>query len=986
MRRFASLAACVLSAALASTAAAQQRPINGTVVDSGAGAPIGGALVSVRGARLSATTLDNGTFAILNAPAGALTLQVRAIGYRRQDVAVAAGQNTVRVSLVRDVFRIEEIVITGRATGIERRNLANAVATIRAEDLGAVPSSSLEHQLQGRVAGADIQTNGGAPGGGVQVRLRGITSVNADAQPLYVVDGVIVSDVAIPSNQNAVTNAAGGSNPSLEQDVLVNRIADLDPNDIETIEILKGASASAIYGGRASNGVVIITTRRGRVGAPRVNVTQRFGFFDLANSVGTRRFNSVAEVDAAYGAGFASSVGWTPGTYYDPEEALAGRNALSSETNVSVSGGAENTRYFASGVLKNDEGIIANTGFERQGIRLNLDQRIGSRLNASLSSDFLHSTASRGLTNNDNTLTSFYMALAFVPSVVDLSRRPNGSFPSNPLIPSNPLQTAALMRNDENVYRFIGSGRLDLDVRQTATSSLRVSGVGGVDFFTQENDLFFPRELQFEPSDGLAGTALLSNSNSLNYNLDAFGVYTRTPLHGRFTSTTSAGVQYGRRQLDVSRIVGRNLASGATNVDAASSVQVTQNHQLIRNAGYFLQQELLAMNERLLVTLGVRADQSSVNSEADRLFFYPKASVSYRWPQGVAFADELKLRLAYGESGNEPAYGQRFTPLLATNNVGGLPGYVVGGTIAASDLRPERQREFEFGLDATLFEARANIEFSVYQKNISDLLLPRALAPSSGFLTQILNGGSMRTRGVEVALGVIPVRTRALEWFLRSTFSLNRSRITRLDVPAFLAGGFGTSIGAFRIEEGASATQIVGNDTLGGQIVVRKIGDATPDFRMSFNNDLNYGRWNLRFLLDWQSGSEILNLTKLLWDFGQTWPDYAEPIPNSTQTVGSRRLAGFQSVAANYMESASFLKLREIALTYEMPESMAQRLWSRVRTARLSVSARNLLTITPYTGLDPEVSNFGNQAVARNIDVAPFPPSRSLWFTVHLGF
>lgn len=984
--RYACGLAAVLLATSVGSAAAQQRPIAGTVRDSLTGAPLSTIVVAVRGTRITAVTRDNGRYE-LPAVSGAVTLVFRGIGYRPKEVAVRAAAGQVDVALARDIFRLEEIVVTGQATGVVRRNVANAVATVSASDLGAVPTASIEQQLQGKVAGADIQTNSGAPGGGVQVRLRGITSVNADAQPLYVVDGVIVSDVAIPSNQNEVTAASGGSNPALTQDAQVNRIADLDPNDIETIEILKGASASAIYGGRASNGVVIVTTRRGSATAPRINLTQRFGLFALSNELGSRHFRTVGEVDSVYGTGTAAAVGWTAGTFIDLERELAGRKDLSTETDASVSGGTESTRYFVSGAVKNDEGIIPNTGFQRQNLRLNLDQRLGPRLQASVSSDFIHTRAARGLTNNDNSTTSFYMVLPFTPSIQDLGRQPDGTYPNNAFAGSNPIQTANLIRNNEDVYRFIGSGQLRWDLRQTATGSLRAIATGGTDFFTQKNVLFFPPELQFEPQDGLPGTSLLSSSNNLNLNLDGNLVYTYTPVSGRFTATTSAGMQYARRSLDIDRVTSRNLVAGQSNIDAGTSVRVRENQSLIKNVGYFLQEEVLTAQQRLLLTLGIRADQSSLNADPNHLFAYPKASVSYRWPQGIGFASELKLRLAYGESGNEPLYGQRFTPLAATNNLQGLPGLVTAGTTSATDLRPERQREFEAGVDATLFGSRASLELSVYQKNISDLLLQRSLAPSSGFTTEIFNGGSMRTRGVEIGLSLIPIQTAAFQWFMRTTFSANRSVITQLPVPAFLTGGFGTSIGAFRIEEGASATQIVGNDTLAnGSIVVRKIGDANPDFRMSFSNDLTRGRWNLHFLLDWQHGSSILNLTKLLYDFGQVTVDYADPIPGSSQTVGQRRLAGFTKTAANYLESASFLKLREITLTLELPPTLAQSLWGGVRRASLSASGRNLFTITPYTGLDPEVSNFGNQPVARNIDVAPFPPSRSYWFSVNLGF
>jgi hypothetical protein len=311
-------------------------------------------------------------------------------------------------------------------------------------------------------------------------------------------------------------------------------------------------------------------------------------------------------------------------------------------------------------------------------------------------------------------------------------------------------------------------------------------------------------------------------------------------------------------------------------------------------------------------------------------------------------------------------------------------------TTGAIDLRPERQREIEAGIDASLWNGRTGVEFTVYRRSISDLLLSRSLPPSSGFAAEFFNGGKMKVLGLEVGLGLIPIQTTNAAWLFRTTFSTNRSEITSLPVPSFIpagGAGFGTSIGTFRIDSGASATQIVGNDTLpNGSIVVRKVGEANPKFRMSFTNDFTYKSWNLHALFDWQNGGNILNLTRLLHDFGQVTVDYADPIPGETQTVGQKRLAGFQKTAANYVESASFFKLREITLSYELPQSVVRGLWRGARFARFSISGRNLFTSTPYTGLDPEVSNFGNRAVGRNIDVAPFPPSRSFFFSIDLGF
>jgi TonB-linked SusC/RagA family outer membrane protein len=986
----------LLALALSQPLAAQTRTISGTVTDSSGGAPIAGAVITVRGGTGSATSRENGSFVLTQVPAGEATIVVRQIGYRRTEVVVPdASSGPIDVALARDPVRLDEVVVTGQFTGIERRNLPNAVASISAEDLENVPTPSIEQQLQGKLAGADIQTNSGAPGGGVQVRLRGVTSINSAAEPLYVVDGVIMSDVAIPPNSDPVTAARGGSNPEPTQENQVNRIADINPNDIERVEVLKGASASAIYGGRASNGVVIITTKRGTGGRANVNLTQRFGFFAIADKFGSRRFANAAEADAAFGAGTGAAHGCDASScpYFDHEEELAGRSPLSYETLASVSGGDDNTRYFASGIVKHDGGIIEKTGFSREGIRLNLSQRLGSRLNLNVNSNILHTNANRGLTNNDNALTSYYMALAFTPSFVDLSRNPDGTFKPNTFAPSNPLQTAALSDIGEDVWRLISGVSLDWTMLQGERSSLKFTTTGGMDFFAQENRLVFPAELQFEPNDGLPGTSLLTKSDNVNLNLQGGLIHTLTG--SGFTATTSGGVQYARRDLDIDRTIARNLVGGQANVDAATSISKEQQRELIKDLGYFVQEEVLLMDERLLLTAGVRADQSSLNSDSEKLFWYPKGAASYRLPGLLGAGSEFKIRGAYGESGNQPRYGQRFTPISSTSTIGGLPGLVVstGNTTGAPDLRPERLREFEAGFDASLGDGRTNFELTGYQKNVKDLLLQRDLPESSGFARLIFNGGRLRTRGVEAALGLTPIERRNFSWFFRTTFSLSRSTITQLDAPPFEQGGFGAVLGTWKFEEDSSATRIVGSDTLpDGTPIVRRIGDSNPDFRMGFSNNVTVGRFGFSFLLDWQKGSDIMNLTTLLYDLGQVTPDYAEPLPapvqdgtNTYTTVGQLRLGGFGRVANNFREGASFLKLREVTLSYSIPPSALRSLFGSARSARISLSARNLFSIDNYTGVDPEVSNFGNQAIFRNIDVAPFPPSRSFWLSLDLG-
>jgi TonB-dependent starch-binding outer membrane protein SusC len=966
---------------------AQGRTVRGVVNDSASGTPIAGASILLRGTSINAITGPDGRFTLGSVPEAGAVVIVRKFGYRFRNVTIPSGTTEISVALANDPLQLDEVVVTGAATAVERRNLPNAVATVSGEEVAKVSAQSVEHALQGKIAGAVIQTNGGAPGGGVQVRMRGVTSINAASEPLYVVDGVIMSNVAIPSNQNAVTNAAGGSNPALTQDAQVNRVADINPADIETVEVLKGASASAIYGSRASNGVVLITTKRGG-GGRSVRLTQRFGTYQLSNKLGARRFNTLAEAQSVWGA--AAATYFQPGVVYDHEEQLAGHSPLSSETLLDLGGGSEATRYRISGAWKDDGGIIKNTGFERQSLRANLDQGFGDRVHLSVGTNIIRTLASRGLTNNDNATVSFHMTLPFTPSFVNLQQNADGTFRPNPFAASNPLQTAALMTNDEIVWRYLGSAQLSYDAWRSERQDLRFMGTFGTDYFAQKNELLFPAELQFEDDDGQPGTSLLSNSDNLNLNTGVNGVHTFTPATGNWKATTSFGTSFATRDLNTSRIVARNLVGGLDIVNAGTNVQVREIRQRVEDFSLFAQEELLMMGERLLLIAGVNADRSSVNSDDKKMYVYPKLAASYRLGTAVPWTDELKLRAAYGVSGNQPLYGQKFTPLVATQNINGLPTLLTGGVVGSDQLAPERQREVEAGFDLTGRNRRGTLEFTYFQKNVSDLLLQRTLAPSTGFGLEIFNGGKLRTTGVEVGLEALPVVSPDWQWLVRTTYFSNRSTITELPVPTFRTGGFGTSLGAFQIEQGKSSTQIVGNDSLpDGSSVVRKIGDANPDFVMSFGSEVTFKRLRLSGLLDWQKGSHVINLTKFLYDLGQNTEDYADPFTRAngtTTTVGAHRLEAWPKETGVYVEDASFVKLREVTLGFDVPDRLSSRLWSAAHTVRLSLSGRNLFTATDYTGLDPEVSNFGNQNIARNIDVAPFPPSRSFWFGVDITF
>jgi TonB-linked SusC/RagA family outer membrane protein len=1028
---FRSLLVILLVLSSSSTAAwAQQRELTGRVTSSG-GEALPGAIVQLVGARAAALTDATGAFR-LGVPAAEVTLSIQILGYKNRQVRVPVNETTVNVVLEIDALGLEELVVTGRSTELARRNVANAISVVSAGEMMRAPSESMEKVMAGKVTGAIVEQNSGAPGGGIQVKLRGVSTINATAEPLYVIDGVIASNVAIPSNANAITKAAGGSNPSLNQDALVNRIVDINPADIESLQVLKGASAAAIYGSKAANGVIIITTKRGLPGAARFNLTQRLGYFDASHRLGFRewtRDDAVAAFGASASRFFDASGSRLSAT--DNEEELTNRNALSGESILSVSGGSENTRVFLSGLWKNDEGVINNTGFAKHSLRLNLDQRVGSRLNVSLNSNLLHTVASRGLTNNDNSGTSYWMVFPFTPNFVDLRRctatttnplctaedKAAAAFPDNPYERSNPLETAALMQNDEDVWRFVAGGSATFQALGSTRHDLRFVLHGGLDYFAQENELLFPPALQFEPvDDGLAGTSLLTKSDNRNTNLNGTVIYSFTPAGGAFRATSSGGISYEDEDLNSARIVSRNLVAGKPNIDAGTTFELREIRRRVTDVALHAQEEVLLADERLLLSGGISGYKSSANGDHEKFFVYPKLAASFRIPTLTANVDELKLRAAWGQTGNRPLFGQKFTPLRGNRNIEGLAATVPVGTLGDANIEPERQSEIEAGIDAVLSGERVSFEFTGFQKNISNLLLERELAPSSGFVLQVFNGGEMRVRGIEAAVQANAYRSTNLNWISRLTFYADRSEVLSLPVPSFRTGGFGTALGAFQIQEGRSATEIVANivkdcPTVSEQApaagmcrdTVAAVGNASPDFKIAWSNDVTFGRFQLYGHLDWQKGAEIINLTTLLYDFGQNTKDFAED-PQTVRyflgeectddagapcvlTKGQRRINGFGRETRPYIEGASYLKLRELALSYDVPRSLLSGLFgSAVQTMRLNLSGRNLLTITGYSGLDPEVSNFGNQAIARNIDVAPFPPSRSFWLSIDVGF
>jgi hypothetical protein len=671
---------------------------------------------------------------------------------------------------------------------------------------------------------------------------------------------------------------------------------------------------------------------------------------------------------------------------------------------MSVSGGSENTQYYLSGLVQDDQGIANNTGYLKQSLNLTLNQTLGGRARVSASTNVVHSVAARGVTGNDNTSASYISAISFTPNFFSLEPV-NGVFPRNPFTDSNPLETATLSKNNEDVWRVIGSLNLNVDLLNRGPHAVRFVGTAGADYFNQQNRLYFPPNIQLQPFGSTPGTTAVGGGNNLNVNTNLNLTHAFKPESGAFSATTSAGVQYSDRDLNLSQVTGRFLL-GSLDLPYQSAEQaVAGSRQRTKNMGGYLQEEVLLFSDRLSLTGSVRGDRSSNNADVDAYHYYPKAAAAFTFPNSLAFVDQIKLRAAYGASGNEPLYGQKYTP-LSVGRIEGAPNLAINGSIGSATLRPERVTELEGGVDVTLFGQRAQLTATMYRRNITDLLLSRTLASSTGYISETFNGGEMQSTGQEVSLQATVIERGMFSWSTNTTFTRNRTKVTDLPVPEFSAGNsFGNSFGSYRIREGYSPTTVFANNgrdpsnpagCTGSQctLIVEPIGESEPSYQMGFQNDMKMGRFTLGSLFDWSHGGLVVNLTRNYYDSAGTSPDQVQPGatprefgPNCDANClsGDERVYWFDSPNNRpvYVEDASFVKLRELSLSYDIPSAVLGR---RVSSAQLQLSGRNLVTWTPYSGLDPEVSNFGNVAAGRNQDVTPFPPSRTFWLGLNLVF
>lgn len=958
-----------------------QGTIQGVVSDE-TDVPVPGASVVVKGTTNGTISDFDGNYTI-TVDSFPLTLVFSSIGYATKLITVSDAA-TLNMTLAESVTGLDEVVVTGLASSVKRENLANAVATVSAEELvGTTGQTTVDGALYGKVPGLNITSSSGAPGGGFALRLRGISSINGNNQPLIIVDGVYYNNVEIPSGLRFASGANRGNEENSG-----NRLADLDPNDIQNIEILKGSSAAAIYGQRGGAGVILITTKRGQAGKTKISFSQDVGSNTIANPLGMRPWTAdsvESTFNAAERAKYEATIA-ANGRLYDYEDIIYGETGFITDTRLNATGGNEKTKFYIGGGFRDEEGIIKNTGFDRLTLRANIEHKISDVFDFTSSTNFTRSNSSRSFTGNENEGgLSYGYTLAFTRPWNNQFPDDNGNYPNNPNYSGNAIFVRDNALNEDSNNRVVQGMTLNTKILTTERNRVKFVLSGGLDYLANETYVYVPETHQAQIGNQ-GGFIAQGKNNFTQFNGQAIMLWNHDAMDGDLGLTTQAGITYLSQEANLVNSRGALLAAGQTNVDNSVNQEIDQFLSSEEDFGYFGQVEA-NYKDQFIATVGYRLDKSSRNGDPNKFYGFPKASLAVNvanfdfW--NVEAISQLKFRTAYGETGSPANFGATFTSLGASN-IGGAIGQSVEGSKGDPGIEPETSAEFEVGFDLGLFDNKVAFEATYYNKTVNDLILTRALPSSSGFASETTNLGDLVNKGIELALRADVVENENFKWNTGLNWFRNRSEMTRLDVPAFPqpGAGFGLGLGTIFIQEGKPVNQFATNLDLDGDGVTEptQIGVAEPDYQMGWSNNITlFKQFDISFIFQMKVGGDNLNLSKFLTDLGGVTPDLETP-------EGQARLA-IPANGQRFLEPAGYLRLREAAVYYRLPSDIVANVFGEtVEAVKFGISGRNLFLVTDYSSYDPEVSVNGSGGLSTGIEVTPFPSSRQLYFHLNVNF
>tara|TARA_R110001592_G_scaffold76099_2_gene229965 strand:- start:5291 stop:8341 length:3051 start_codon:yes stop_codon:yes gene_type:complete len=1000
---------------LASLFTFAQQKVTGKVTDGSTGSPLPAVSVQLKGTTTGATTDFDGKFTITTNKAEDV-LVFRYLGYKVQEITV--GSNAVlNVKLIEDSNALDEIVVVGYGAR-KKSDITGAVSSVKSEELTAFPVLDAAQALQGRAAGVVVQSNnGGEPGAPVSIKIRGNTSISANSSPLIVVDGFV-----------------GATMPQA--------------NDIQSLEILKDASATAIYGSRGSNGVVLVTTKKGRSGKLSVELNTTYAVQNTANKLDLLNASEFTDYQNQIRANAGNTTPYPQGTSDTDWQDLIYTSGNTANHQVSFSGGSDKMNFYASGNYFKQDGIIVNSGFERATFLSNIDAQVTDKLKVGMNlfgsrgtknGVATQSTGSNGVGAGGDDVIS--LAMRYAPD--QPVRNADGSFNSGNTVGDqvdNPYAVATERVDETKTDNF----RANLYGSYDILESLTFKTTFGLSTTNLTQGTYNPSTLAVTAG-SIGGRASVTNAKKTDVLSENYLTYKREI--GKGSLTLLGGMSYQKTTTEAFSAAGTGFIS-----DSFSFYALDKATGLLQPDSSLSEVEIQSQfgrvnydfDDKYLLTATVRRDGASNFAANNKYAIFPSAAFGWKMSNENFLKDnetisDLKLRLSYGVTGN-PSISPyqslaRFASLYASSN-GQTVNAITPDQPANPDLKWESSYQTNFGVDLDLYNGIAKLSLDYYNIDTKDLILGNNGIPEYfGFANDeiLTNLGQINNRGFEISLNTRNISNDNFSWNTDFNLSANKNKVVALindaDLfddasPSYFSHDrthvlrVGEEVGLFWGYEYAGVyqggTAPTGTQTLTGGVAGdplfmdidgngsitqadrTTIGNPNPDFNFGITNNFTYKDFDLSIFFQGSQGGEVMNLTNVQLTNGDanTTRDNFNSAWTSTNTNTNTPRVGNNSnreISSRFVEDGSFVRLKNIALGYNLPSEISEKLG--VDKVRFSMSAQNLLTFTNYSGLDPEVSYFGGSGVnnvksntAQGFDFGNYPTVKSVNFSLNIKF
>jgi TonB-dependent starch-binding outer membrane protein SusC len=953
--------------------------IRGTITSAEDGTTIPGATVLVRGTTLGTTSDLDGNYQIDALPEHT-HLVFSFVGMITQEIPIN-GRGIINVQLELAVMDLGELVVVGYGTE-SRRLISGSLGVVSDSEIRDVPLRTIDGVLQGRSAGVQISQNSGTPGAANTVRIRGNSSISAGNEPLYVIDGIPM----ISGNFGQIGFSGQG----------INALSDINPNDIESITVLKDASAAAIYGARATNGVILITTRRGSQQRTNINFNSSQGWQEVAKTLD-----------------LLNAEQWQDYMSKEPDNSVdvdyldeIFRVAPMSSYELSANGGDDKTTFFISGNYFNQTGIILGTDFQRLNGRINLDHKFNRNITFGGSLGTSYSLNNR--VEGDRSLHGVLPNSVSRPPVYPVYN-PDGTYNQDGFF-ANPIAIGKEAINEAHSFRTIGNTFMDIRFLENFTFSTK----WGMDYLSLREHSYDPiTTRQGATTNGLgieAQTNVLNivSNNLLRYSNSFLKVHNVEALAGYSFEIFRRRNQYAEG-IDFPGAYFQYIVDAGTirNAEARATDRGINSYfgQLKYNYDY-----------KYIVSLSGRFDGSSKFGTNNRYGFFPAASLAWRVGEEEFFkalnlpVNEFRLRSSIGLTGNDGIPDFAYMDLY-----GGRANYLAKAGIAPlgipnPDLKWETTTQFNIGTDIGLLEDRVNLSVDYYHNTTKDLLFDRPVSMTSGFSFITTNIGELENKGFELALNTVNIKTSRFEWSSRLNLSQNKNKILSLykdqdlldldryspssaiiGQPMSVFYGF-RSLGVDPTTGGLVFDDIDGNGVINSNDRV-VIGDPNPVFTGGFTNNLGYGSFDLNFFIQFSYGNDIFNATRIFTE-AMTYADENQSVEilrrwqnpgDITDMPGADadNINANNRISSRFVEDGSYARLKNLTLSYTLNRRLSERIG--LRNARIYFTGANLLTLTNYSGMDPEVNYRGDSNLLRATDFFTYPQARTYTIGINLG-